>query len=70
MTNKQKKEKKLTFLNHVLAPTFLAQNPKNKEYTSVILHPVDGILEYMVHSTYANILKNIYRKVKQIVGIG
>ena len=31
MTNKQKKEKKLTFLNHLLAPTFLAQNPKNKE---------------------------------------
>jgi hypothetical protein len=31
MTNKQKKEKKLTFLNHLLAPTFLAQNPKNKK---------------------------------------
>jgi hypothetical protein len=30
MTNKQKKEKKLIFLNHLLAPTFLAQNPKNK----------------------------------------
>jgi hypothetical protein len=29
--NKQKKEKKLTFLNHLLAPTFLAQNPKNKK---------------------------------------
>ena len=26
-----KKEKKLTFLNHLLAPTFLAQNPKNKK---------------------------------------
>jgi hypothetical protein len=26
--NKQKKEKKLTFLNHLHAPTFLAQNPK------------------------------------------
>jgi hypothetical protein len=26
MTNKQKKEKKLTFLNNLLAPTFLAQN--------------------------------------------
>jgi hypothetical protein len=25
MTNKQKKEKKLTFLNHLLSPTFLAQ---------------------------------------------
>jgi hypothetical protein len=29
--NKQKKEKKLTFLNPLLAPTFLAQNPKNKK---------------------------------------
>jgi hypothetical protein len=28
---KQKKEKKLTFWNHLLAPTFLAQNPKNKK---------------------------------------
>ena len=27
----QKKEKKLTFLNHLLAPTFLAQNTKNKK---------------------------------------
>jgi hypothetical protein len=27
-------------------------------------------VETRVHSTYANILKNIYRKVKQIVGIG
>jgi hypothetical protein len=27
----KKKEKKLTFLNHLLAPTFLAQNPKNKK---------------------------------------
>jgi hypothetical protein len=35
MTNKQKKEKKLTFLNHLLAPTFLAQNPKNKEVNLV-----------------------------------
>ena len=26
-----KKEKKLTFLNHLLAPMFLAQNPKNKK---------------------------------------
>jgi hypothetical protein len=26
--NKQKKEKKFTFLNHLHAPTFLAQNPK------------------------------------------
>jgi hypothetical protein len=25
MTNKQKKEKKLTFLNHLLAATFLAE---------------------------------------------
>ena len=24
----------------------------------------------MVHSTYANILKNIYKKVRKIVGIG
>jgi hypothetical protein len=31
MTNKRKKEKKLTFLNHLLAATFLAQNPKNKK---------------------------------------
>jgi hypothetical protein len=31
MTNKQNKEKKLTFLNHLLAPTFLAQNPENKK---------------------------------------
>jgi hypothetical protein len=35
MTNKQKKEKKLTFLNHLLAPMFLAQNPKNKEVNLV-----------------------------------
>jgi hypothetical protein len=28
---KKGKEKKLTFLNHLLAPTFLAQNPKNKK---------------------------------------
>ena len=26
-----KKGNKLTFLNHLLAPTFLAQNPKNKK---------------------------------------
>jgi hypothetical protein len=31
MTNKQKKEKKLTLLNHLLAPTFSAHNPKNKK---------------------------------------
>jgi hypothetical protein len=24
----------------------------------------------VVHSTYANILKNIYKKIKKIVGIG
>jgi hypothetical protein len=32
MKNKQKNEKKLTFLNHLLAPTFFAQNAKNKKY--------------------------------------
>jgi hypothetical protein len=31
MTTKQKKKNKLTFLNHLLAPTFLAHNPKNKK---------------------------------------
>jgi hypothetical protein len=25
---------------------------------------------FVVHSTYANILKNIYKKIKKIVGIG
>jgi hypothetical protein len=35
MTNKQKKENKLTFLNHLLAPTFLAQNPKEQEVNLV-----------------------------------
>jgi hypothetical protein len=29
-----------------------------------------SMLKNRVHSTYANILKNIYKKVKKIVGIG
>jgi hypothetical protein len=28
------------------------------------------LLHIKVHSTYANILKNIYKKVRKIVGIG
>jgi hypothetical protein len=36
MTNKQKKENKLTFLNHLLAPTFLAQNPHDTNVSCLL----------------------------------
>ena len=35
MTNKQKKEKKLTFLNHLLAPTFLSTKSEKQEVNLV-----------------------------------
>ena len=35
MTNKQKKEKKLTFLNHLLAPTFFGTKSKEQEVNLV-----------------------------------
>jgi hypothetical protein len=47
MTNKQKKEKKLTFLNHLLTPTFLAQN--NSHFINAINTQVTRFQNYPLY---------------------
>jgi hypothetical protein len=68
MTNKQKKEKKLTFLNHLLAPTFLAQNPKSERWDlliSIFILKMTGTFT-PVHSAGYLILRNEFRSTQEV----
>jgi hypothetical protein len=50
--------------------SFLAQTVRrsNNKNSSFLIQPTTCVLS--VHSTFANILKNIYKKVRKVVGIG
>jgi hypothetical protein len=72
MTNKQKKKKKLTFLNPLLAPTFLAQNHKLRQIIPEIRSERRDLLIFIfilkttgtfrpVHSAGYLILRNEFR---------